>query len=121
MRGRAAIGARFRARMRGVRHHSLFMGRGPRSVLAADGGGLVRVAWRASERQKLRAGRAPMTARKALSKSERREQAVRKVARDHLHMDIGMQHADSEHVIKVADLRRALTDAYDAGVRSAMS
>jgi hypothetical protein len=62
-----------------------------------------------------------MTARKAGSKSERRDRAVSKVAREHLRMEIGMEHADSEHRIKVADLRRALADAYDEGVRSALS
>ena len=62
-----------------------------------------------------------MPERKTSSKADRREQAVCKVARERLHVELGMEHRESERTITMAELRRVLEDAYDLGVRSALS
>jgi hypothetical protein len=50
-----------------------------------------------------------------------RETAVCKVARDIFHVDLPMEHRESEHTLAVQDLRRALELAYDLGRQSALS
>lgn len=50
-----------------------------------------------------------------------REDAVCKAARDELHIELAMEHRDSEHRIGVVQLRKALELAYDLGRRSALS
>jgi hypothetical protein len=61
-----------------------------------------------------------MGEREMTPKVERRERAVRKVARA-LHIDLEMDHADGEHTVTIRDLRRALEEAYDAGVAAGLS
>jgi|GEM_PF-5920422 len=57
----------------------------------------------------------------AESKTDTRTQAVRKVAREVLHVELSMEHRDSLRTIGVVELERALKAAYDAGRQSALS
>jgi hypothetical protein len=54
-------------------------------------------------------------------KKNLREDAVCKAARDELHVELAMEHRESEHRVTVVQLRRALELAYDLGRRSALS
>lgn len=55
------------------------------------------------------------------TKNERREKAVCNVARAVFHLDLSMEHRDSERQITMHELRRALEQAYDLGRQSALS
>lgn len=50
-----------------------------------------------------------------------RAKAVAQVARDTLRIELDMEHKDAAQTVSVADLRRALEQAYDLGRKSALS
>jgi hypothetical protein len=52
---------------------------------------------------------------------DKRRQAVHKVAREALSIELGMEHRESIHSIGVVELERALEMAYELGRRSALS
>lgn len=52
---------------------------------------------------------------------DKRERAVRRVAHERFGITLEMEHPETERSITMAELRRALEDAYDLGVRSSLS
>ena len=54
-------------------------------------------------------------------RADKRERAVRKVAHERFGITLEMEHRESVREITMAELRRALEEAYDLGVRSALS
>jgi len=56
-----------------------------------------------------------------VSKPNRRDEAVAKVAREVLRIELDMEHRESIHTIGVTDLRAALEQAYELGRKSALS
>jgi hypothetical protein len=57
----------------------------------------------------------------ATKPDEKRTQAVRRVAREQLHIELAMEHRDAQRTVGVVELERALEAAYDLGRRSALS